>query len=88
MKSDNRYRRGRREKPEEPDWRTRESRGHTWFTNMQTERDKRLTGIIKSYMYYWIGAKFCQRCFSHDHFTYQCKNERVYQQRPSETQIV
>ena len=52
MKSDNRYRRGRREKPEEPDWRTRESRGHQWFTNMNTEREKRLTGRIKSYMYY------------------------------------
>lgn len=52
MKSDNQYRKGRHVKPEEPDWRTRESRGHQWFTNMNTEREKRLTGRIKSYMYY------------------------------------
>ncbi|CBK22669.2 uncharacterized protein [Blastocystis hominis] len=62
-------------KPEEPDWRTRENRGHTWFTNMKREKEKKNQG-----------TKFCQRCYSTDHYTYECKNERVYQVRPSETQ--
>lgn len=34
----------RRSKPEEPDWRTRENRGHTWFTNMKREKDKKKNG--------------------------------------------
>ena len=33
----------RRNKPEEPNWRTRENRGHSWFTNMKSEREKRQT---------------------------------------------
>ncbi|EQC52972.1 hypothetical protein SJAG_06431 [Schizosaccharomyces japonicus yFS275] len=28
----------------------------------------------------------CQKCFEHGHYTYQCKNERVYKKRPSRTQ--
>lgn len=31
-------------KPEEPDWRTRENRGHSWFTNMKREKEKRNQG--------------------------------------------
>ncbi|NP_001137023.1 uncharacterized LOC100217191 [Zea mays] len=28
----------------------------------------------------------CQKCFQHGHWTYECKNERVYISRPSRTQ--
>jgi hypothetical protein len=28
----------------------------------------------------------CQKCFQHGHWTYECKNERVYMSRPSRTQ--
>ncbi|XP_062187632.1 uncharacterized protein LOC133890981 [Phragmites australis] len=28
----------------------------------------------------------CQKCFQHGHWTYECKNERVYVSRPSRTQ--
>ena len=38
------YRRRRQSKPEEPDWRSRESRGHSWFHNMKTEREKAKSG--------------------------------------------
>ncbi|KAE8704536.1 phospholipid-transporting ATPase 2-like [Hibiscus syriacus] len=33
-----------------------------------------------------IGASQCQRCFQAGHWTYECKNERVYMSRPSRTQ--
>lgn len=41
MSSRGDYRRGRQE---EPDWRSRENRGHSWFTNMKREKDKKKTG--------------------------------------------
>ncbi|KAL6657508.1 hypothetical protein ACP70R_005288 [Stipagrostis hirtigluma subsp. patula] len=28
----------------------------------------------------------CQKCFQHGHWTYECKNERVYMSRPTRTQ--
>lgn len=31
-------------------------------------------------------ASQCQKCFETDHWTYECKNERVYISRPSRTQ--
>ena len=37
----------RRNKPEEPDWRTRENRGHSWFTNMKREKDKKKSGMFE-----------------------------------------
>lgn len=75
-------------KPEEPDWRTRENRGHTWFTNMKREKEKKNQGTWQGERNHRVGTKFCQRCYSTDHYTYECKNERVYQVRPSETQQV
>ena len=33
-----------------------------------------------------MGASQCQRCFQAGHWTYECKNERVYMSRPSRTQ--
>ncbi|KAJ3116052.1 hypothetical protein HDU96_010518 [Phlyctochytrium bullatum] len=30
----------------------------------------------------------CQRCYQFGHFTYECKNERVYLSRPSRSQMV
>ncbi|CAJ1940879.1 unnamed protein product [Sphenostylis stenocarpa] len=32
------------------------------------------------------GAALCQKCFQSGHWTYECKNERVYNSRPSRTQ--
>ncbi|CAH8390422.1 unnamed protein product [Eruca vesicaria subsp. sativa] len=32
------------------------------------------------------GASQCQKCFQTGHWTYECKNERVYVSRPSRTQ--
>ena len=32
------------------------------------------------------GASQCQKCFQTGHWTYECKNERVYMSRPSRTQ--
>lgn len=83
MSSRGDYRRGRQE---EPDWRTRENRGHSWFTSMKREKDKKKTGRSKQMGNSWLAVMFCQRCHSHDHFTYQCKSERIYQTRPSVTQ--
>lgn len=33
-----------------------------------------------------LGASQCQKCFQAGHWTYECKNERVYISRPSRTQ--
>ncbi|KAK8661818.1 hypothetical protein V6N13_091410 [Hibiscus sabdariffa] len=33
-----------------------------------------------------MGASQCQKCFQAGHWTYECKNERVYMSRPSRTQ--
>ncbi|TYG53167.1 hypothetical protein ES288_D09G087800v1 [Gossypium darwinii] len=33
-----------------------------------------------------MGASQCQKCFQVGHWTYECKNERVYMSRPSRTQ--
>ncbi|GAV70871.1 zf-CCHC_3 domain-containing protein [Cephalotus follicularis] len=33
-----------------------------------------------------INAAQCQKCFQAGHWTYECKNERVYMSRPSRTQ--
>ena len=38
------YRGRRYNKPEEPDWRSRESRGHSWFNKMKTEKEKAKSG--------------------------------------------
>ncbi len=32
------------------------------------------------------GAPTCQRCLQQGHWTYECKNEPVYQSRPTRTQ--
>lgn len=32
------------------------------------------------------GVPTCQKCLQEGHWTYECKNERVYQSRPTRTQ--
>ncbi|KAB5538355.1 hypothetical protein DKX38_015888 [Salix brachista] len=34
----------------------------------------------------FVGNAQCQKCFQSGHWTYECKNERVYMSRPSRTQ--
>ncbi|CAO2833124.1 unnamed protein product [Amaranthus hypochondriacus] len=34
------------------------------------------------------GASQCQKCFQFGHWTYECKNERVYISRPSRSQLL
>ncbi|XP_028763790.1 zinc finger CCHC domain-containing protein 10-like [Neltuma alba] len=41
---------------------------------------------IKSTMSTVSGSAQCQKCFQSGHWTYECKNERVYISRPSRTQ--
>ncbi|KAJ6689794.1 hypothetical protein OIU85_006133 [Salix viminalis] len=40
----------------------------------------------KRQMYLMSTEKACQKCFQSGHWTYECKNERVYMSRPSRTQ--
>ncbi|KAE8697852.1 phospholipid-transporting ATPase 2-like [Hibiscus syriacus] len=54
---------------------------------MSTEKAVRLgERKDKATMMSTIGASQCQRCFQAGHWTYECKNERVYMSRPSRTQ--
>lgn len=56
---------------------------------MSTEKQVRLgeRKDVKNSMSAVAGAASqCQKCFQTDHWTYECKNERVYISRPSRTQ--
>ncbi|XP_042456366.1 zinc finger CCHC domain-containing protein 10-like [Zingiber officinale] len=55
---------------------------------MSTEKAVRL-GVrkdLKSSVSSAGGASQCQKCYQSGHWTYECKNERVYISRPSRTQ--
>ncbi|KAI5650902.1 hypothetical protein M9H77_36907 [Catharanthus roseus] len=55
---------------------------------MSTEKQVRLgeRKDLKSSMSTLGAASQCQKCFQTGHWTYECKNERVYISRPSRTQ--
>lgn len=55
---------------------------------MSTEKQVRLgeRKDVKNSMSTVSGAGSCQKCFEIGHWTYECKNERVYISRPSRTQ--
>ncbi|KAL4295342.1 hypothetical protein GQ457_12G005130 [Hibiscus cannabinus] len=54
---------------------------------MSTEKAVRLgERKDKTTMTTTMGASQCQKCFQAGHWTYECKNERVYMSRPSRTQ--
>ncbi|XP_019174568.1 PREDICTED: NF-kappa-B-activating protein-like [Ipomoea nil] len=55
---------------------------------MSTEKQVRLgeRKDLKTSMSSMGAASQCQKCFQTDHWTYECKNERVYISRPSRTQ--
>ncbi|KAJ7963868.1 Zinc finger CCHC domain-containing protein 10 [Quillaja saponaria] len=55
---------------------------------MSTEKAVRLgeRKDLKSTMSTIGGSAQCQKCFQSGHWTYECKNERVYMSRPSRTQ--
>ncbi|MBA0739710.1 hypothetical protein Gogos_012949 [Gossypium gossypioides] len=54
---------------------------------MSTEKAVRLgERKDKTTMTSTMGASQCQKCFQAGHWTYECKNERVYMSRPSRTQ--
>ncbi|XP_073126313.1 uncharacterized protein [Henckelia pumila] len=55
---------------------------------MSTEKQVRLgeRKDIKSSTSTIVAASQCQKCFQSGHWTYECKNERVYISRPSRTQ--
>lgn len=55
---------------------------------MSTEKQVRLgeRKDLKSSMSSLGAASQCQKCFQTGHWTYECKNERVYISRPSRTQ--
>ncbi|XWS53533.1 hypothetical protein CRYUN_Cryun10bG0009500 [Craigia yunnanensis] len=53
---------------------------------MSTEKAVRLGERKDKTSMSTMGASQCQRCFQAGHWTYECKNERVYMSRPSRTQ--
>lgn len=55
---------------------------------MSTEKQVRLgeRKDLKSSMSTISGTSQCQKCYQAGHWTYECKNERVYIARPSRTQ--
>lgn len=55
---------------------------------MSTEKQVRLgeRKDLKSTMSTAGGTAQCQKCFQTGHWTFECKNERVYMTRPSRTQ--
>ncbi|NP_001266641.1 zinc finger CCHC domain-containing protein 10 [Zea mays] len=55
---------------------------------MSTEKAAKLGTVkLKASETSSVGAYTqCQKCFQHGHWTYECKNERVYISRPSRTQ--
>ncbi|PWZ12648.1 Zinc finger CCHC domain-containing protein 10 [Zea mays] len=55
---------------------------------MSTEKAAKLGTVkLKASETNSVGAYTqCQKCFQHGHWTYECKNERVYISRPSRTQ--
>lgn len=53
---------------------------------MSTEKAVRLGERKDKTSMSTMGASRCQKCFQAGHWTYECKNERVYMSRPSRTQ--
>ncbi|OMO58421.1 DNA-directed RNA polymerase, M/15kDa subunit [Corchorus olitorius] len=53
---------------------------------MSTEKAVRLGERKDKTSMTTMGASQCQKCFQAGHWTYECKNERVYMSRPSRTQ--
>ncbi|XVE65530.1 hypothetical protein DITRI_Ditri08aG0007200 [Diplodiscus trichospermus] len=53
---------------------------------MSTEKAVRLGERKDKTTMATMGASQCQKCFQAGHWTYECKNERVYISRPSRTQ--
>ncbi|XVF28227.1 hypothetical protein REPUB_Repub15cG0011400 [Reevesia pubescens] len=53
---------------------------------MSTEKAVRLGERKDKTTMSTMGASQCQKCFQAGHWTYECKNERVYMSRPSRTQ--